>query len=270
MSLVDEFAERARDDGAIVEAERAALEQVEQRADGVPGAERREKEHDARKMCGRRRARQRGDQRAGRCAFVACEHDERAVALGFVVMGKEQDGVGSVHVDSIETSGGAAQVPGTTLESSAMSFLNKLAGLPASLKESWRKTFGDVDVPLDDGGVGDAVPSDQEAPRTRLSLEQAWGVVGVASGATLDDVRAAARARGRSLHPRVAAHDADAEAALAQLIAASELLEEHLLPALRGSAPTTSSASAPSSESVAPATARTGRQRATPRTTDGT
>jgi len=152
-----------------------------------------------------------------------------------------------------------------------MSFLNKLAGLPASLKESWKKTFGDVDVALDDGEDAGDDAGAPTAARARLSLEQAWGVVGVPAGATLDDVRAAARARARGLHPRVVARVAEADAAMADLITASELLEEHLLPALRGSAPTTSSSSSSSSSETgasAPPATRTGRQRATPRATE--
>jgi hypothetical protein len=148
-----------------------------------------------------------------------------------------------------------------------MSFLNKLAGLPASLKDSWKKTFGDVDVETNDDGAGVV---DEAAPRAQLSLEQAWGIVGVAPGATLDDVRAAARARSRGIHARAAQRDADADNALVQLAAASELLEEHLLPALRGSAPSSSTSTSPtasSSMSSASSPPRTGRVRATPRAT---
>jgi hypothetical protein len=155
-----------------------------------------------------------------------------------------------------------------------MSFLNKLAGLPASLKESWKKTFGDVDVPLDvslgEVGADDGDAGVVRAPRAQISLEQAWGVVGVAPAATLDDVRAAARARGRALHARVVSGDVDTDEALAQLIAASDLIEEHLLPALRGSAPVASSAApTTTSSATAPTTTppRGGRQRATPRAT---
>jgi hypothetical protein len=150
-----------------------------------------------------------------------------------------------------------------------MSFLNKLAGLPASLKESWKKTFGDVDVVLDDA-VDDAASDGVHAPpRARLSLERASEIIGVSSGAALDEVRAAVRGRARALHPRVVARDPTAAAAMDELVAASELLEEHLLPALRGSAPAASSTTAPTATAPAAAASapRAGRQRATPRST---
>ncbi|MBM4279466.1 MAG: hypothetical protein FJ137_01450 [Deltaproteobacteria bacterium] len=144
-----------------------------------------------------------------------------------------------------------------------MSLLSRLAGLPASLKDSWKKTFGDVDVPLDDASDAAAAV----AARPAMAVAQAWGVVGVPASATLDDVRAAARARGAALHARVVAQDADAAPALEQLVTASELLEEHLLPALRGSAPSASalSTTAGATPAAAPSPPRSGRVRATPR-----
>ncbi len=158
-----------------------------------------------------------------------------------------------------------------------MSLLSRLAGLPASLKESWKKTFGDVDVALDDETTDAAPTGGVVSSRPALTLPQAWGIVGVVPGATLDEVRAAARARAQALHPRVAdreaaGRDEEAQRALEQLIAASELLEEHLLPAVRGSAPApggTSTAAAKTTMTT-PVAARAGRVRATPRTSDRT
>ena len=142
-----------------------------------------------------------------------------------------------------------------------MSLLNRLAGLPAAWKETWKKTFGDGDAAEDVVDAGDDVaPS-----RPSLPLEQAWSVVGVRPQATLDDVRAAARARARALQAGAAARDAQAARELEQLALASELLEEHLLPAVKGSAP----ASGTSSSSDAGGGVRPppggGRVRATPR-----
>jgi hypothetical protein len=144
-----------------------------------------------------------------------------------------------------------------------MSLLNRLAGLPAAWKETWKKTFGDGDAAED---VVDAVDDLSPSPPS-LPLEQAWAVVGVRPHATLDDVRAAARARARSLQAGAAGRDTQAARELEQLALASELLEEHLLPAVKGSAP--APASGPLSSSDAGGGARPpsggGRVRATPR-----
>jgi hypothetical protein len=155
-----------------------------------------------------------------------------------------------------------------------MSLLNRLAGLPASLKDTWKKTFGDGDAAEDvvDHDV-DLTPSGPVVP-----LEQAWGVVGVKPHATLDEVRAAARARAHGLQAGAARKDAEAIRALEQLAQASDLLEEHLLPALKGSAPSSSAAgssstaSGPSSSgasspgaSSSAGPSASGRRRATPR-----
>ncbi len=114
-----------------------------------------------------------------------------------------------------------------------MSLLSKLAGLPTSLKEAWRKTFGDdAVVALEEPEIAGAVVA-----HPTLTVEQAYGLLGLSREATLDQVRMAARTRGRELLRRVHAHDAEAQRVLENVVAASERVEEHLLPALRGSTP---------------------------------
>jgi hypothetical protein len=146
-----------------------------------------------------------------------------------------------------------------------MSLLTRLAGIPSSLKDTWKRTFGDGDegVALDDGG-----PDELVAPTTpKLSPEEAFGVLGLPVTATLDQVRQQARFRARGLHAAVVARDPAASAALERLVQASELVEELLLPALRGSAPVSPGApsSASASSSTSPLTTPSRRQRATAR-----
>jgi hypothetical protein len=149
-----------------------------------------------------------------------------------------------------------------------MSLLTRLAGIPSSLKDSWKRTFGDADVVLDDDNTDDVV-----TPATpKLSPEEAFAVLGLPVSATLDQVRQQARSRAHGLHAAVVARDPEASAALERLAQASELAEELLLPALRGSAPVSPVSPGSASAAASPATSSTSmttprRQRATARST---
>jgi hypothetical protein len=139
-----------------------------------------------------------------------------------------------------------------------MAILDKLAGLGGAVKNTFDRAFGDGgnrhEDEVDDDDDGEAAAA--------LDVEGAWGVLGLTATATLDDVRAAARALARQAHPATVDKEASALTAFARIASAAELLEEHLLPlspAVAGSSTSKGSSTTTPTSTRTRATARTPR-----------